>query len=91
MILYVGTANLIIYGVMNVVITDTATTMGYRKLLVTCRLTPSDAMMKANSPICVKLKPLCMAILSGWPDSNTPKVPNMVCPKITAMTNAIIG
>ena len=38
-------------GVVNVVITDTHTTTGYRKSLITPRLDPSVAMIKENSPI----------------------------------------
>ena len=56
--------------------TDTATTTGYRNPSVTPRLTPSEAMMKANSPICAIENPHCMATLSDWPLSRKPMVPN---------------
>ena len=58
---------------------------------MTFRLTPSEAMMKANSPICVRLNPHCMAVFSGCPESRTPAVPKMVCPSSTASTMARIG
>ena len=48
-------------------------------------------MIKANSPICVKLNPHCMAIFNGCPDSNTPPVPKIVCPNNMATTIARIG
>ena len=38
-------------GVVNVVITDTHTTTGYRKSLITPKLVPKVAIMKENSPI----------------------------------------
>ena len=71
--------------------TDTATTIGYKKWLVTCSDTPSEAMIKANSPICVKLKPHCMAVFSGCPASSTPSVPKRDCPRITAKVITTIG
>ena len=71
--------------------TDTATTIGYKKSLVTLSDTPSEAMMKANSPICVRLKPHCMAIFNGCPESNTPKVPKTACPTMTASVMTRIG
>ena len=37
--------------------TETATTIGYKKSLVTFRLTPNEAIINANSPIWVRLKP----------------------------------
>ena len=48
--------------------TDTATTIGYKKWLVTCSDTPSEAIIKANSPICVRLKPHCIAVFNGLPE-----------------------
>ena len=48
-------------------------------------------MIKANSPICVKLNPHCIAVLSGCPASNTPNVPNNDCPTITANVMTTIG
>ena len=71
--------------------TETATTIGYRKSLVTCKETPKEAIINANSPICVKLKPHCIAVFNGFPESMTPKVPKTDCPKITAKVITIIG
>ena len=71
--------------------TDTATTIGYKKWLVTCSDTPSEAIIKANSPICVRLKPHCMAVFSGCPASSTPSVPKRDCPRITAKVITTIG
>ena len=44
---------------------------------------PSVAMMKANSPICVSEKPLCMATRSDWPVTSMPNVPNTIMPTTT--------
>ena len=65
------------------VITETATTIGYRKSLVTCKDTPNEAIINANSPICVKLKPHCIAVFKGFPERITPNVPKIACPIIT--------
>ena len=73
------------------VITETATTIGYKKSLVTCRDTPKEAIINANSPIWVKLKPHCIAVFNGLPERITPNVPNVACPKITAIVITIIG
>ena len=48
-------------------------------------------MMKANSPICVKLKPHCMAVFSGWPAKTTPSVPKVACPTMTANVMITMG
>ena len=71
--------------------TETATTIGYKKSLVTCNETPRDAMINANSPICVRLNPHCIAVFKGLPESITPKVPKIDCPKMTAKVITIIG
>ena len=71
--------------------TDTATTIGYKKWLVTCSDTPSEAIIKANSPICVRLKPHCIAVFSGCPASSTPSVPKRDCPRMTARVITTIG
>ena len=52
-------------GVVNVVTADTATTMGYKKSLVTFNVIPKVAMINENSPICDKLIPVCMDCFSG--------------------------
>src|SRR5476649_1995646 len=49
----IGSAALIRYGVNSVVNAETATAIGYRKLLVTFSDNPSDAMMNENSPILI--------------------------------------
>ena len=72
------------FGVRKVVMTDTVTTTGYMKSLTTPRLRPSEAMMKANSPICAIEKPQRMAVLRGWPESMKPKVPKMLWPRSMA-------
>ena len=59
-----------------VVTTETATMTGYIYGCITFSAMPSEARMKANSPICVSEKPLWMAVLSGRPESSTPHVPN---------------
>lgn len=33
----------------------------------------------------------CMAILTGWPESNTPKLANSICPAITTSVRIRIG
>jgi hypothetical protein len=55
------------YGVVKVVIAETATAIGYRKLDVTLSVKPRVAMIKENSPICAWLIPACMAVLNGCP------------------------
>ena len=72
-------------------ITETATTIGYRKSLVTCSDKPREAIIKANSPICVRLKPHCMAVFKGCPANITPIVPKKACPRITANVMTMIG
>jgi hypothetical protein len=44
-------------GVVNVVMADTATAIGYKKSIVTFKDTPKEAMIKENSPICERLIP----------------------------------
>ncbi|MNL57863.1 hypothetical protein D3C87_1814540 [compost metagenome] len=53
-----GVENLTMNGVVKVVTAETATTMGYKKLLVSFSVIPSEAMIKENSPICDKLIPV---------------------------------
>ena len=48
-------------------------------------------MINANSPICVKLNPHCIAVLRGCPASSTPKVPKRDWPIITAKVITTIG
>mgnify|MGYP003379130952 CR=1 FL=1 len=71
--------------------TETATTIGYKKSLVTCKETPNVAMIKANSPICVRLNPHCIAVFNVFPESNTPNVPKVDCPTMTAIVIIRIG
>ena len=78
-------------GVVKVVITDTATMIGYKKSLVTPRLLPMLAMMKENSPICTKLKPQCMAVFRLLPAANTPQMEKNICPKIVTSTRTMTG
>ena len=89
--LYAGVAARIMYGVMNVVITETATTTGYRKLLITCSDNPRLAMMNANSPICAMENPHFIAVLSRCPLSQKPSVPKMAWPIMMVSTRATIG
>ena len=79
------------YGVRKMVMTDTATTIGYRKLLVTPRDTPRVAMMKANSPICVNEKPHCIAVFSDCPERSTPVVANSSWPSMTVRVMTTMG
>ena len=79
------------YGVRKIVMTDTATTIGYRKLPVTPRETPRVAMMKANSPICVSEKPHCIAVFSDCPDRSTPVVAKNSWPIMTVRVITTIG
>ena len=89
--LYAGVDSLIIYGVRNVVITDTATTTGYRKLPMTPSDSPNDAMINENSPICAIEKPHCMADFKDCPLMRKPKEPNTACPTRMVSTSTIIG
>ena len=54
-----------INGVVKVVTAATATTIGYKKSLVTFSVVPKVAMINENSPICDKLIPVCIDCLSG--------------------------
>ena len=56
--LYAGSAILMKYGVVKVVITETATMMGYIVESNTPSVVPNVAMMNENSPICVRVNPL---------------------------------
>src|SRR5688572_2063015 len=62
------------YGVVNVVITETATAIGYKCGLITPNESPNDAIINENSPICDKLIPVCIDDLSGCPAIITPTV-----------------
>lgn len=70
----IGVDHFTMKGVVKVVTADTATTVGYKKSLVTPSDMPSVAMMNENSPICDKLIPVCTDCLSGWPESKAPTV-----------------
>ena len=48
-------------------------------------------MIKANSPICEKLKPDCIEILSDWPEASIPTVPKNTCPTITTSDSRQMG
>ena len=76
---------------MNVVKTDTATTMGYRKSLVTPSDVPRVARMKANSPICVSEKEHFMEVFRDWPESRNPQVLRIVWPSMTAAMMLMMG
>ena len=52
---------------------------------------PSEAMMKANSPICDMLKPHFIASFRGCPAKTKPKVPNRACPTTMVSTKATMG
>ena len=41
---------------------------------MTFKESPKPAIMNANSPICAKENPDCIAILSGFPDNKIPKL-----------------
>ena len=69
------------------VITETATMIGYTKSSSTFNDTPKAAIIKANSPICAKLKPDCIDVLSGCPDNRTPNEEKKAFP--TIVTNVI--
>ena len=77
-------ALLIKYGVNSVVIAETATAIGYRKSLVTFRVTPSDAMMKENSPICANPMPTRREVRVSLPPTKAPKEQASTLPTITA-------
>ena len=77
-------------GVVKVVITLTVTMMGYTLSSSTPSVVPSVAMINENSPICVRLKPLSIAILSGWPVASMPVVPNTIIPTITTTDSSVI-
>ena len=88
---YVGSENLIMYGVVKVVSTDTATAMGYRKLLVTLSVNPSEAMINENSPICERLIPDCTDVLSDCPAIKAPAVTNNGFPISKTTVAEMIG
>jgi hypothetical protein len=78
-------------GVVKVVIADTATITGYRKLLVTFMDIPKVAIMKENSPICAKLIPVCMDCFKGCPEIKAPIVELMDCPKMVIKVKISTG
>ena len=61
--------------------------IGYTKSSSTFNDTPKAAIIKANSPICAKLKPDCIDVLSGCPDNKTPNEEKKAFP--TIVTNVI--
>ena len=73
------------------VITDTATTTGYRKSLITPNERPSEAIINENSPICAIEKPQRMADFSDSPASMKEKEPKMACHNRIVNISAIIG
>lgn len=79
------------YGVRNVVMTDTATTTGYRKSLITPNDNPNDAMMNANSPICAIENPQRMALRRDSPPRRKLKEPNTDCPIMIVSTMLNMG
>ena len=58
---------------------------------VTPSESPSEAMMKENSPICAIENPHCIADLSDCPLMRNPKEPNTACPTRIVSTNTRIG
>ena len=54
-------------------------------------LSPNCARMKLNSPTCTRVKPVCIAVLSGCPERSTPSEAKMICPKITKRLITVIG
>ena len=83
--------NFIVYGVVNVVIADTATAMGYKKSLVIFKLIPSVAIINENSPIRAKLKPVWIEVFSFCPEIIDPTVTENIFPKITSKVIKIIS
>ena len=72
-------------------ITDTATTTGYRKSLMTPNDRPNDAMINENSPICAIEKPQRMADFRLSPPSMNENEPKIACPIRMVSTNATMG
>ena len=73
------------------VITDTATTTGYRKSLMTPNDRPSEAMMNENSPICAIENPQRMADFRLSPASMNAMEPKMACPTRMVSTSIRMG
>ncbi len=48
-------------------------------------------MIKANSPICAKLKPDCMEVFNGCPESSTPNDEKNAFPKMVTTVISITG
>src|SRR3970040_957422 len=67
-----GTAIFTINGVVKVVTAETATTIGYKKSLVTFNDIPKVAIIKENSPICAKVIPIWMDCFKGCPEISEP-------------------
>ena len=78
-------------GVVNVVITDTATITGYKNPLVTPRPMPRFAMIKENSPICVWLMAPYIEVRRSSPAATIPSTKSTAFPTITAIVKIKIG
>ena len=74
-------------GVVNVVITETATTIGYMYSSIIPRLIPNEAIIKANSPICASANPLDTAFGRLCPERSIPMLLNTSFP--TSVTRII--
>ncbi|MCY1181456.1 hypothetical protein D9M71_418450 [compost metagenome] len=72
-------------------ITETATATGYKKLLVTCNVMPSAAMMKENSPICERPIPTRSEVRPSLPAINAPRPQDNILPSTTATVITAIG
>ncbi|MCY1432507.1 hypothetical protein D9M71_485070 [compost metagenome] len=75
----------------SVVIAETATATGYKKSLVTCRVMPSAAMMKENSPICESPIPTRSEVRPSLPAIKAPMPQDSILPSTTAMVMTTIG
>ena len=71
--------------------TDTATTTGYKKSLMTPSDSPKEAMMNENSPICAMENPQRMADFRLSPPSMKASEPNMACPARMVSTSVSMG
>lgn len=89
--LYAGSADLIISGVKNVVITETATIIGYTLGLKTSKLIPRAAIMNANSPTCARENAPETDVFNGCPEAMKPKHEKMTLPIITIKVMTRIG
>ena len=73
------------------VITDTATTTGYRKSPITPSDRPREAMINENSPICAIENPHRIADFSDSPPSMKEKEPKIPCPIRIVITSMKMG